>query len=59
MAISDLIFFENNNTEYANFIRNHVISNNQKGYNITEKIQLAAIEWKRKNKKRKFEDLLN
>jgi len=62
MTIADLIFFQRNdgtynNSEYASFIRNHVIANNSKGYNISEKIQLAAKEWKRKNKKRKFDDL--
>lgn len=61
MTISDLIFFQRNdgtynNSEYATFIADHVVANNKIGYNITEKIQLAAIEWKRKNKKRKFED---
>lgn len=64
MTISDLIFFQRkdgsyNNSEYATFIRNHVVANNSKKYNITEKIQLAAKEWKQKNKKRKFLDISN
>jgi hypothetical protein len=62
MTISDLIFFEKkdgsyNNSEYARFIRNHVIANNSKEYNITEKIQLAAKKWNQKNKKRKISDI--